>query len=241
MTPPSQKKHSHAGGDQRGGFQQLHYSKHYIGCISILQGEVNKKSPYVRIGSSLASCCKLTRIIPTRLWSASIPKSKHSTRHHQAEPGKWFHAQYLPRNGRCQGSKPSLGETEAGKVVADSLKQIARWNKGKDLQAAHDILSRPYDVKFFEEFKWKRIPLQHRIRLQRSGRWIMRTALVSSAIVTTVRTMGPGVAVVMLKPAFEITIDYQREDEKRKQVKLEHDFTQKNNQINPQWLQDSKA
>lgn len=92
-----------------------------------------------------------------------------------------------------KGPKLALGETEAGKVVADNLKKLAQTERGlAKVQAAQQLLAQKYDETLFEEFKQKRKKLRRQIALQRSGRWVMRTTIVGGAIVATVLTLGPG-------------------------------------------------
>ena len=147
-----------------------------------------------------------------------------------------------------QGPKLSLGETEAGKVVADYLKKIEQKNPELEkVQAAQSVLSQKYDETLFEEFKQKRKKLRRRIHLQRSGRWIMRTTIVGGAIVATVLTLGPGASAFVLEPAYEKVVRGQRRKERQNKVELEEEFKKRSKDANQlknidaQWLWNSKV
>ena len=147
-----------------------------------------------------------------------------------------------------KGPKLPLGETEAGKVVADYLKKLEQKNHElAKVQAAQSVLSQRYDETLFEEFKQKRKKLRRHIRLQRSGRWIMRTTIVGGAIVATVLTLGPGASVFALEPVYEKVVRGQRRREKRDKVELEQEFKKKSKDANhlknidAQWLWNSKV
>lgn len=147
-----------------------------------------------------------------------------------------------------KGPKLPLGETEAGKVVADNLKKLAEANvELEKVRAAQAVLSEKYDETLFAEFNQKRKNLRRHIRLRRSGRWIMRTTIVGGAIVATVLTMGPGAAAFALEPAYEKAVKPQRMKEKRAKVELEEEFKKKSQDakylktMSPQWLWDSKV
>ncbi|MCJ1263811.1 hypothetical protein MMC22_003681 [Lobaria immixta] len=143
------------------------------------------------------------------------------------------------------GPKLPLGETEAGKVVVDNLTKLkCTEDQLLKLERAQETLSQKYDEKLFEEFKQKRKVLRRKIHMQRSGRWIMRTSLISGAIVATVLTLGPGASVFALEPAFEKVASRQRKMEKEEKEKLKAKFveeSQKSNrfsQISPDWVLD---
>ena len=124
-----------------------------------------------------------------------------------------------------KGPKLALGETEAGKVVADNLKKLAQTKQElAKVQAAQQLLAQKYDETLFEEFKQKRKKLRRQIALQRSGRWVMRTTIVGGAIVATVLTLGPGASAFMLEPVYEKAVRGQRRNEKRAKHQLEEDF-----------------
>ena len=143
------------------------------------------------------------------------------------------------------GPKLALGETEAGKVVADNLEILKQTKQelGK-VQVAQDILSQKYDESLFAEFKQKRKTLRRKIRLQQSGRWAMRTIIVGGAIVATVLTLGPGASAFALEPAFEKAVSGQRKAEKKAKEDLKAEFVEKSKgtsrlkQTNPDWLWD---
>ena len=146
------------------------------------------------------------------------------------------------------GPRLALGETEAGKVVADRLEQLAQATQelGK-VEAARQILAQKYDETLFEEFKQKRKKLRRQIRLQRSGRWVMRTTIVGGAIVATILTLGPGASAFVLEPAYEKAVRGQRRNEQRAKNELEEDFKNRSKSAsylrdkNPSWLWTNKV
>ncbi|KAF6217523.1 hypothetical protein HO133_006861 [Letharia lupina] len=147
-----------------------------------------------------------------------------------------------------RGPKLPLGETEAGKVVADNLEKLSQTKQEqKMVQHAQEILSQSYDESLFEEFKQKRKVLRRKIHMQQSGRWIMRTAIVGGAIVATVLTLGPGASAFALEPVYEKAVRGQRKAEKKAKVDLKADFIEKSKnanqlrQTNPDWLWDNKV
>ena len=147
-----------------------------------------------------------------------------------------------------KGPKLALGETEAGKVVADNLKQLAQKNlELEKVQAAQSVLSQKYDETLFEEFKQKRKKLRRQIRLQRSGRWITRTTIMGGAIVATALTLGPGASAFVLEPVYEKAIRGQRRNEERAKADLEEEFKKRSKDANhlknidPQWMWNSKV
>lgn len=138
-----------------------------------------------------------------------------------------------------KGPKLPLGETDAGKVVADNLTKLVNAKlELEKAQAAQDLLSQRFDETLSEELKLKRKELRRRIRLQRTGRWIMRTTIVGGAIVATVLTMGPGASAFVLAPTFERAVRGQRRNEKRAMVELEEEFKKRKQNPNFQKLQD---
>ena len=162
--------------------------------------------------------------------------------------GKAFTPQITRQMVDPKGPKLSLGETEAGKVVADYLKKLEQRNlELEKVQAAQSVLSQKYDETLFEEFKQKRKKLRRHIRLQRSGRWIMRTTIVGGAIVATVLTLGPGASAFALEPAYEKAVRGQRRKEARDKVELEEEFKKRSKDANylknvdARWLWNSKV
>ena len=147
-----------------------------------------------------------------------------------------------------RGPKLALGDTEAGKVVADSVEKAEKLAQTKHesakVQQAQEILAQKYDEKLFEEFKQKRKELRRKINMQRSGRWIMRTTIVGGAIVATVLTLGPGASAFALEPAYEKAVRGQRKAEKQAKEDLKAEFVKKSQdgsrlkQTNPDWLFD---
>ena len=157
------------------------------------------------------------------------------------------------------GPKLSLGETGAGKVVANNVEKLAKAklklaqseSEKEKLMAAHSsaqaLLAQKYDETLFAEFIQKRKKLRRQIRRQRCGRWIMRTTIIGGAIVATVLTLGPGASAFILEPTYEKAVKGQRRAEKQAKVDLEMEFKSKSKDgnylkaANPQWLWDSKV
>lgn len=149
-----------------------------------------------------------------------------------------------------QGPKLALGETEAGKVIADNLETLTQANQELErVQLAQEILSRKYDETLFSDFKQKRRMLRHKIRLQSSGRWIMRTAIVGGALTASVLTLGPGASAsaLALVPLFEKAVSGQRKAEKKEKVELKAQFVKESQNANKlkgidaDWLDDDKV
>ena len=88
----------------------------------------------------------------------------------------------------CQMADPcgpnlALGETEAGKVVADNVEKRAQtMQQPEKVRHAQEVLSQRFDEELFEEFKQKRKVLRRKTRKQRSGCWIMRTSIVAEPL-----------------------------------------------------------
>lgn len=148
-----------------------------------------------------------------------------------------------------KGPKLALGETEAGKVVADNLEKLAQLKQELDkVEAANQVLSRKFDESLFEEFREKRKKLRHKIRVQRSGRWIMRTSIVGGAIAATILTMGPGASVFVLVPMYEeLFASCQKEAETNAKKSLESEWNERSanadkpKQADSQWLWDKNV
>lgn len=147
-----------------------------------------------------------------------------------------------------RGPKLPLGKTGAGKLVAENLEELARLQEeNEQLHDAKLTLAKRFDEALFEEFRRDSRKLRHKITLQRSGRWIMRTTLVGGAIVATVLTLGPGAAAFALEPAYEKAVRGQRTEENRAKAKMEAEFKEKSkggtgllSAISPDWLWNSK-
>lgn len=147
-----------------------------------------------------------------------------------------------------KGPKLTLGETRAGRVVADNVEKLAKLQvETEKLQAAKAVLSQKYDESLFAEFKEKRNRLRRKIRLQRSGRWIIRTTIVGGAIAATVLTLGPGASAFVLEPVYEKAVRGQKREERKAKADLETDFKKRSQDANrlkttdPHWLWDSKV
>ena len=150
-----------------------------------------------------------------------------------------------------RGPKLALGDTDAGKIVADNvdnLKKLAETEQElAKVRQAQEILDEKYDETLFAEFKQKRKALRRKINMQRSGRWIMRTTIVGGAIVATVLTLGPGASAFALEPAYEKAVSSQRKAEKKAKEDLKAEFINRSQhssrlkQINSNWLFDKRV
>ncbi|KAG8526064.1 uncharacterized protein KY384_000826 [Bacidia gigantensis] len=177
------------------------------------------------------------------------PKSRTKA-HEIIEPflGKRFTTQISKEMVDPRGPKLPLGETHAGKVVVDNLKQLEETKEQLQMvQKAQHLLSLRYDETLFDEFKRKRKYLRRKHGMQRSGRWVMRTSIIGGTIAATVLTLGPGAAGFALEPVYEQSVRGQRRMEKREKEDLEKEFKEKSKDANhlkpvdPQWLWDSKV
>ena len=147
------------------------------------------------------------------------------------------------------GPKLALGETTAGKDVTDRATRATELAQSKHelakAQQAQEILARKFDEILFEEFNQSRKKLRRKIKLQRSGRWIIRTTIVGGAIVATVLTLGPGASGFALEPMYEKVVSRQKKAEKKAKEDLKADFVKKSQQgsllkeTNPDWLDDT--
>lgn len=144
-----------------------------------------------------------------------------------------------------QGPRLSLGETEAGKIIADDLEKLEQKNlELENVRLAQDILSQKYDETLFSDFKQKRKALRRKIRTKRSGRWIMRTIIVGGAITATILTAGPGASTFVLVPLVEQVMGRQKKAEKEQREDLEAQFVKESQnanklkEVSPGWLWD---
>jgi hypothetical protein len=123
------------------------------------------------------------------------------------------------------GPKMALGDTDAGKIVADNIEELLRANgQIKELEASQQILRQKFDEKLFSDFKERRNKLIRQHQLQRAGRWAVRTTIVGGSIAATVLTLGPGAAAFALEPAFEKIASGQKRDERAAMDRLEKDL-----------------
>lgn len=146
------------------------------------------------------------------------------------------------------GPKLALGETDAGRIVADNLEKLARVEgENKDLQASRQILAQKFNEQLFLQFKDKRDELLHKQRLHRAGRWAMRTTLVAGTIAATVLTLGPGASAAVLPIGYEKYAHKQKAEDLTKMERLEKEY--KDNKeatgalgdADPSWLRDRKV
>ncbi|KAL8628036.1 hypothetical protein Q9189_006287 [Teloschistes chrysophthalmus] len=162
---------------------------------------------------------------------------------------KKFTAEISLQMVASNGPKLPLGKTEAGKLAAENLEQLAQLQEeNQQLRKARETLSKQFDESLYLEFKQKSKELRRKIRLHKAGRWIMRFTIVGGAVVATVLTLGPGAAAFAREPAYEKAVSGQRRDEKRAKANLEKDLQRKAKSrggllsaADPQWLWDSKV
>ncbi|MCJ1344274.1 hypothetical protein MMC31_002477 [Peltigera leucophlebia] len=141
-----------------------------------------------------------------------------------------------------RGPKLPLGETEAGKVIADNLEKLAQTNLELDkVKYAQEILSQKYDESLFAEFKQKRKVLRRKIRMQRSGRWIMRTTIIGGAITASVLLAGPGLSAFVLVPVFETAVSGQKKKDRKEKEDLKAQFVKASQYTDPDWLWDKSV
>ena len=146
------------------------------------------------------------------------------------------------------GPKLALGNTEAGKVVADNVENVEKLAQTKqevaNVQHAQEILAQTYDETLFEEFNKKRKKLRRKVNIQRSTRWVMRTTIVGGAIAATVFTLGLGASAFILEPAYETVVRPQKKAEKQAWKDLKEDFVKKSQNASalkdadPDWMSD---
>lgn len=164
----------------------------------------------------------------------------------------YLHNKFTPKISQQMvdphGPKLRLGETEAGKVIADHLEEFTQTSLelGK-VQHAQEILSQSYDETLFSDFNQQRKELRQKYLLQRSGRWIMRITLLGGAITASILTAGPGASVFAFSPALESALSVQKKAEEKEKEKLEAQFVQKSQsanklkEIKPDWLWDKNV
>lgn len=140
------------------------------------------------------------------------------------------------------GPKLHLRETEAGKVIAENLEKLQQRNQEPEkLKRAWKILSQKYDEELFSEYKKDKKALRNKIRLKRTGRWIMRFTIVGGAITATILTLGPGASTFVLVPLFEKAVSEQKKAEKKEKEDLDTQYLKnikkagKPKDVDPDW------
>ena len=145
-----------------------------------------------------------------------------------------------------KGPKLALGETDAGRIVADNMeKYLKAQGDFKKLEHQRNILAHRFDGKVFEEYKQRRDKLFQKHRLQKAGRWAIRTAIVVGAVTATVVIMGPGASLIALEPGYEKFASRQRRKEKAAMEQLKKEYKEDSAvstnglvEYNPVWLED---
>jgi hypothetical protein len=123
------------------------------------------------------------------------------------------------------GPKMALGDTDAGKIVADNVERLLKaTGQIKELEASQKILRQKFDEKLFNDFKERRNKLTRKQQLRRAGRWAIRTTIVGGSIAATVVTLGPGASAFVLEPAFEKIASRQKREERAAMDSLERDL-----------------
>jgi len=142
----------------------------------------------------------------------------------------------------------SLGQTDAGKVVADGLEKLAEMHQLADqLASAKKILEKKFDEKLFQEYKQKRDALLSKHRMQRAGRWAIRTVIVGGSIAATVITLGPGASAFALEPVFEKYANKQKRLEREEKEALKAGYKKEStssetmSKYSTDWLSDRRV
>ena len=146
------------------------------------------------------------------------------------------------------GPKLALGQTDAGKVVADKLEELKKANvELEDMKEQTRILSEKFDEELFEKFKEKRDKLISQQQRHKAGRWVGRMAIVGGGIAAAVVTLGPGASVLGLEVPFEAYVTRQKHHDEAMMKGLENDFREKSSAsttskvFNTAWLRDKKV
>ncbi|KAL8936342.1 MAG: hypothetical protein Q9216_004978 [Gyalolechia sp. 2 TL-2023] len=147
------------------------------------------------------------------------------------------------------GPMLSLGDTDAGRVVADGLEELERVvGENEELVESRQLLTRKFNEMLFEKYKSERDKLIREQRLHKAGRWAVRTVIVGGAIVATVVTFGPGASAFALEPAYETYANKQRNDDRGKMFSLtqrckkdSETHIDDNGGYDPAWLYDRKV
>ena len=160
--------------------------------------------------------------------------------------GNKFTLQITREMADPEGPKLALGQTRAGKLVTNGVEQLAQAKRDMaKVQRAQEILAQKYDEELFAEFDKKRKKLRRKMKLQRTGRWIIRTTIIGGAIVATALTLGPGASAFALEPMYEKAVRSQKRAEVKAKEDLREDFVRKSKgggrlkEINPDWLEDT--
>jgi hypothetical protein len=126
------------------------------------------------------------------------------------------------------GPKMALGDTDAGKIVADNVEKLFEANgEIEELKASQKILRQKFDETLFNDFKERRNKLTRKQQLQRAGRWAVRTMIVGGSIAATVVTFGPGASAFVLEPAFEKIASNQKRGERAEMDRLERQLKER--------------
>ena len=147
-----------------------------------------------------------------------------------------------------KGPRSKLIDTDAGKVVAEHLRQLEAANiEVEKTKAQIRVLEQEFDEKLFLEFKAKRDTLRRNEKLHRVGRWFTRSVIIGGCIVATVFTAGPGAGTFVVLPAFEKVARVQKRSERQEFEKLRDDYTEKSTKstklsaLGSRWLEDKSV
>lgn len=144
-----------------------------------------------------------------------------------------------------KGPKLELGETDAGKVVADNIEKLEKSEDNlRKIKVSHAILAQRFNEKYFEKFKTKRDELVRKQRLHKATRWTVRTVIVGGSIAATVVTLGPGASAFALEPAFETIANRKKREDKDNMEKLKKQYKEESaiykdyGEYSADWLDD---
>ncbi|KAL8727621.1 MAG: hypothetical protein Q9166_005929 [cf. Caloplaca sp. 2 TL-2023] len=133
--------------------------------------------------------------------------------------------------------------------VASHLEELEKIQGEKEeLEEAHQLLGRKFDMEIFDKFKRSRDKLLREQQIHRISRWATRTTIVGGAIAATVVTFGPGAAAFALEPAFETYATKQRNDDQAKMNQLQKNFEKESqtplkhaSEFDSAWLRDRRV
>ena len=146
------------------------------------------------------------------------------------------------------GPNLALGDTDAGRIVADRLEELRKANlESADTKDQLRILSEKFDEQLFEDFKAKRDKLISQQHAHKATRWVGRTAIAAGGIAAAVVTFGPGASVLGLEVPFEAYASRQKKRDNANMRDLEDQFRTKSSAsttaraVNAAWLRDKNV
>ena len=146
------------------------------------------------------------------------------------------------------GPKMALGDTDAGKIVADNVEKLLKaTGQIEELEASQQILRQKFDETLFNDFKERRDKLRRKQQLRRAGRWAIRTTIVGGAIAATIVTLVPGAGAFVLEPAYENIVKDQKRAERAAMDRLETELKEQSagtrglEEYDTSWLRDESV